>query len=384
MISSKLIAYLSSIPSRLQGIPIEMHNILIFLRLYGLFPRRFKKSRDTGQLSVGRLYMPYLLYSVAILIIRFTLMITQIDLLLFFNQEAEFAQFLSLMLWGLAWLLSEFVSSITLILKHNKLCHILQELGKFQPFIERTTLSRNQKVVITLRILGILVSFFVQMSYYGINSTNWIAYLHQEMSFLFCLLFQICIFIIINELGGIVRAVVQADGITLYEKINNESLSKGFRHRTNKTILREKGRGISALESCQQENIISAYKITKLIEEKTSTVSDIFGFAILLELLYCLVGVTFTIFNLILSATRKSFPLVVDYFSFIFQFTASAWGLAGLLKGMIEEVSNFFIFMSWSMVETFKNGVSFRKSQKRLNEIILMLVHTKINFGKLV
>ena len=248
MVSSKFIVCLFSIFSRLRGILIKMYKFLFFLRLYGLFPRRLKKSRNTGQLSVGRLSVPYLLYSVAFLIIRFTLMITQIDLLSYYNQEAGFTQFLSIMLWTSAWMLSEFISFVTLILKHYELYQVMQELGKFQPFIERTILSQNQKVVITLRILSHLVSLFVQMNYYDISSINWVVCIHQEMSFLFCLLFLICIFTIINELSEIVKAVVQHEGITFYEKIDNESLFKGFRHRSNKTILQEKATGISDLE----------------------------------------------------------------------------------------------------------------------------------------
>ena len=325
-----------------------MHKWLVLLRLFGVFPRHLRLSGRSGRLVIGKLSAPLLLHSIGFLTLKVAMAMSEFDLHSYLTTSDKFAHILSLFIWAFAWIFAEAVVIVTFVMKHGKFCQLVQILSKFKPLVAEITLTRNQKLVITLRCLSHAASFFVAVNIYSNYSPlDWFSVSNCYVSFAFLLLFQTLMFIITNNLSKIMEALVHEDGNTFCERNFVQFSSRDFKIKSLKSHPLETGIKVSTFKRSMEDNVKSSYKLKMFIDETVTLTSDIFGFPILVHLLYCLVGLTFTTFNLIESVELHSPAEIADYGSYVIEFVVTTWGFVDLATTINEEVcyhqpANFF------------------------------------------
>ena len=208
-----------------------MYKCLLCLRWLGLFPRSLRK--ENGGPVVGSVSVPHLLFSVAIMTSKLTMLVNQGTTVSPYMAGLDFAQFLSLFLWNFTCVVAETVIIATLLLKHRKLCRLVQILSKFEEVVHNTTtLTKEQKLIVSLRILIQLISICAYIKTQSYPFTNFGALITYYSSFFLLQFFQIFTFMVTNTLGAILGAVVLPNGQTIYEiKRIRISLEKLFRWR---------------------------------------------------------------------------------------------------------------------------------------------------------
>ena len=309
-----------------------MYKIIQCFRFLGLFPRRL---RDSSRELIGGVSMPFLLHSVALMALKIALLSEEIRAALSYFGNHAFIRALSLSLWSLCWAFSIVFIILTFVFKHEKLCHLVESIHNFHPLTQKSSLSKYQKIVILIRIICHLTSAFI---YLTPQSPSFFKLYFFHSSFVIYLSLQIFSFVITNNLSKILKAVIHEDGRIFFERVRFDSLARHRQLRLFRKYLR-KIHFSEILRLQNQENKLkSTFMVTKFVDELITLASDVLGGPVLVYLLYCLIGLTLTMYNLIVSASTHSHLEILDYTAYCVDFTATPFGFADLSNAMNDEV----------------------------------------------
>ena len=312
-----------------------MLKVLHFFRLLGLFPRQLKSCGENNGTFIGNLSLPFLLYSTGFLALKMGLVCREIGESLAFFKNHTFTRALSLAMWSISWIIAEVFIALTLVLKHKQLCYLVQSVCNFQHFVERISLSNYQKLVLTGRLVCHLLSsctYYTEIKYSQLSLFNY----HSSFGLFFS--FQVCCFIITNSLSKVLKVVVQEDRKMFFERVKFDCLAKKDELRCFRKYLRKVQCYELCFQSDNEDDVRSTFMLTKFVDDCIRLTADVVGPPILVYLLYCLIGFTLTMFNLIASASLQSHMRVLDYTAYCADFVFAAHGFADLSRTMDDEV----------------------------------------------